>query len=340
LKGQVQKIRKEEPKMRKVLSLMVAVILISGGFYCGNALGQAKPISLKLAHINVAEGMLDKHAKKFAELVASKTKGRVKVDVYPASQLGNMTEMLEGVSLGTINMCLESEGMLLIFDKDYQIFQTPFLVTKEIIVKNKFIKELRERVRAKNNIRVLAGQGWRPPFHLWTQKRGIKTPDELQGIKIRQVQSKVQIDVWNGLGATAVPIPWGEVYMALAQGIVNGMVHNIVQVYEEKLYEQLNYCTLLDCLMVWQTVLINDKVYAGLSPDLQKAMNDSAIEAGNYFTDLASSIQGDARKNMEKSGIKFIQTDRKPWFKKALAVAKKLENDGAWTKGLLKNMGY
>ena len=326
--------------MRRILSLIVAAILISGGLYWGNALAQEKTVSLKLAHINVAEGMIDKQAKRFAELVASKTKGRVKVDVYPASQLGNMTEMLEGVSLGTINMCLESEGMLLIFDKDYQIFQIPFLITKEIVAKNEFIKELRERVRVKNNIRVLSGQGWRPPFHLLTQKRGIKTPDELQGIKIRQVQSKVQIDVWNGIGATAVPIPWGEVYMALAQGLVNGMVHNVLQVYEEKLYEQLNYCTLLESLMVWQTVLINEKVYAGLSPDIQKAMNESAIEAGSYFTDLATSLEGDARKNMEKSGMKFIEADRKIWFNKALPVARKLENDGSWAKGLLKNIGY
>jgi tripartite ATP-independent transporter DctP family solute receptor len=326
--------------MRKILSLTVAAILMSGGLYFRNALAEAKPISLKLAHINVADGLLDKQAHKFAELVAQKTKGSVKIDVYPASQLGNMTEMLEGVSLGTINMCLESEGMLLIFDKDYQVFQIPFLISKEVVETNQFLKKLRERVRMKNNIRVLAGQGWRPPFHLWTQKRIVKTPDDLQGMKIRQVQSKVQIDVWNGLGATAVPIPWSEVYMALAQGVVNGMVHNIVQVYEEKLYEQLNYCTLLNCLMVWQTVLINDKVYGGLSPDIQKAFNESAVEAGNYFTDLSTSFEGEARTKMEKANIKFIQTDRKPWFNKALAAARKLEDGGAWTKGLLKNIGY
>jgi tripartite ATP-independent transporter DctP family solute receptor len=326
--------------MRKILSLTVAAILMSGGLYFRNALAEAKPISLKLAHINVADGLLDKQAHKFAELVAQKTKGSVKIDVYPASQLGNMTEMLEGVSLGTINMCLESEGMLLIFDKDYQVFQIPFLISKEVVETNQFLKKLRERVRMKNNIRVLAGQGWRPPFHLWTQKRIVKTPDDLQGMKIRQVQSKVQIDVWNGLGATAVPIPWSEVYMALAQGVVNGMVHNIVQVYEEKLYEQLNNCTLLNCLMVWQTVLINDKVYGGLSPDIQKAFNESAVEAGNYFTDLSTSFEGEARTKMEKANIKFIQTDRKPWFNKALAAARKLEDGGAWTKGLLKNIGY
>ena len=175
---------------------------------------------------------------------------------------------------------------------------------------------------------------------MWTQKRIVRTLNDLQRMKIRQVQSKVQIDVWNGLGATAVPIPWSEVYMALAQGIVNGMAHNIVQVYEEKLYEQLNYCTILNCLMVWQTVLINDKVYGGLSPDIQKVFNESAIEAGNYFTDLSTSFEGEARKNMEKAGIEFIETERKPWVDKALETTRKLEDSGAWTKGLLKNIGY
>ncbi len=62
-------------------------------------------------------------------------------------------------------------------------------------------------------------------------------------------------------------------------------------------------------------------------------MNESAIEAGNYFTDLANSIEGYARRNLEKSGMKFIQGDRQIWFSKALVVARKLENDGAWAKG-------
>jgi TRAP-type C4-dicarboxylate transport system substrate-binding protein len=86
--------------------------------------------------------------------------------------------------------------------------------------------------------------------------------------------------------------------------------------------------------------LINEKVYAGLSPDIQKAMNDSAVEAGNYFTDLANSLEGDSRKSLEKSGIRFIQGDRPLWFNKALGVARKLESEGAWAKGLVKNMGY
>jgi tripartite ATP-independent transporter DctP family solute receptor len=325
--------------MKNILTLVMAVIFAFGVFTYGKALGQEKPVVLKLAHINVADGMIDKQAKKFAELVAARTKGRVKIEVFPASQLGNMIEQIEAVSMGSIDMILESEGMLLILDKDFGIFSVPFLMTKEIISKNEFLKELRERVRVKNNIRILPGYGWRPDFHLWTRKKIVRTPDELQGMKIRKVQSKIQIDVWNGLGATAVPIPWGEVYMALAQGIVDGLDHNIVQIYEEKFYEQLKYCTLLNCLLVGQSVLVNEKLFSRLSPDVQKAMNESGIEAGDYFTALAASLEGDAKKKMEEAGIQFVQGDRKAWVTKASNVIKKLEDEGVWSKGLLKKIG-
>jgi len=318
---------------------MVTVMFAFVAFGYGTAISQEKPIVLKLAHINVAGGMIDKQAQKFAELVAAKTKGRVKIDVYPASQLGNMTEQIEGVSMGSINMVLESETMLYVFQKDLQVYGVPFLMTREIASTNPYLKELREKVRTSNNIRILPGQGWRPDFHLWTKKRIVKVPEDLQGMKIRKVQQKIQIDVWNGLGATAVPIPWGEVYMALAQGVVDGIDHNIVQIYEEKFYEQLKYCTLLDCLLVGQSVLVNEKLFSGLPADVQKAMNEASLEAANFFTDLAASLEGDAKKNMEKAGIQFVQGDRKVWVKQAAGIMQKLENEGVWSKGLLKKLG-
>ncbi len=325
--------------MKRITGLVVIGVFMVIVFGHGLALSQEKPISLKLAHINVADGMIDKHAKKFAELVSARTKGQVKIDIYPAAQLGNMTEQIEGVSIGSIDMILESEGMLYIFDKDLLILSVPFLMTRDIITKNDYLKELRERIRVKNNIPILPGYGWRPDFHLWTKKRIVRVPDELQGMKIRKVQSKIQIDVWNGLGATAVPIPWGEVYMALAQGVVDGIDHNIVQIYEEKFYEQLKYCTYLNCLLVGQSVLINEKVFSKLSPNVQKIMRDSAVEAGDYFTTLAASLEGEAKKNMEKAGIQFVQGDRKAWVAKASTVIKKLEDEGVWAKGSLKKIG-
>ena len=325
--------------MKRILILTIAVILSVGSLGYRSAFAADKPIVLRLAHLTVAGGMMDKEAQKFAELLSQKTKGQVKVDVYPAAQLGNITELLEGVSMGSIDMVMENPDFLGMFEKDVNFFSAPFALSREKYMNSEYFSEICEKLRKKNNIRVLPGWGWRPPMHLFTQKRIIKTPDELQGIKLRLWQQKVQIDVWNGLGSTAVPLPWSEVYMALAQGVVNGIPHNIVQIYEEKFHEQLNYCTYLDYMPVTNKFVINDPLYNKLSADIKKAIDESSTEAGKYFTEMSKTTEDSSKKEMEKKGIKFIETDRKIWVEKALSVLRKLENEGAWSKGLLKKAG-
>lgn len=325
--------------MRQITTLIIVITLSFLTF--GHKVTQAaeKPIVLKFAHLSALGGMLDQQARKFAELLNSKTKGRVKVDIYPAAQLGNIAEILEGVSMGTIDMVGEAEGFVEMFEKDFSILAVPFLMSPDELMKCKYLDELREKLRVKNNIRTLPGWGWRPPFYLWTQKRIVRTPDDLQGIKIRLWQQKNLIDMWNGLGATAIPMPWAELYMALAQGVVNGMAHNIVQIRDEKFYEQLNYCTLINWTTINNVFWINDKLYNKLPSDIQKPLDESSIEASNYLTFIAKSLEKEAREEVEKKGIKFIETDRDAWVKKARVLHKKLENEGAWSKGLLKKLG-
>ena len=298
-----------------------------------------KPIVLKLAHITAGGGIIDKEANKLAELVEKKTNGKVKIDIYPAQQLGNMTEILEGVSMGSIDMAVESEAFIELFEKDITVFQAPFLLSREEIEKSDLLQQIREKVRKQNGVRTLPGFGFRPGMHLWTQKRPVKTPDELKGIKLRLWQQKVQIDVWNALGASAIPLPWGEVYMALAQKIVNGMPHNIVQIKEEKFYEQLDYCTYLDFMPAYNAIWINDKKYQKLPKEVQKALNESSVEAGKYFTSLGDSLENKAKQEIEKSGVKFFKTDRSIWLEKAKKVHINLEESGSWSKGILKKLG-
>lgn len=325
--------------MKRILSWIILVILLYSSLGYNLAQAQDKPIVIKLAHIAATGGMADKGARKFGEILSTKTGGRVKVDIYPAQQLGSITETLEGISMGSIDMGFEYEGFMEMFEKDFAIFTVPFLMTKEQIMKNEYLRELREKIRKRNSIRTLPAWGWKPALHLWTQKRIVRTPDELQGIKIRLWQQKVQIDMWNGLGARAIPLPWGEVYMALAQGLVDGMVHSIVQIYDEKFHEQLDYCTYLDYMPAQTPFWINDALYNKLPADIQKALDESSIEGAKYFTYLGESLEAGDKKMMEKKGVKFVQADRNIWFKKAHEIHKKLENEGSWSTGLLKKLG-
>ncbi len=326
--------------MHKILlSLFISLaVLLSAAFVSAPAVAADQTV-LKLAHITAPGGMLDKRAQKFAELVAAKTGGKVKVEIYPAQQLGNIKEILQGISMGTIDMAQESESFMDAFDKDWAFFATPFLFTREELMKSKYVDEIRERVRAKTGIRTLPGFAFRPQVHLFTQKVQIIKPDELKGIKLRVWQSKSLVDTWNGLGATAVPLPWGEVYLALSQKVVNGMVHNIVQVRDEKFYEQLNYCTKLDWMQLYDVTWINDKKFKSLPADVQKALSEASSESAKWFVDFGQGLEKEAQAQMQKAGIKFVNGDRPAWVKKAQAVHIKLENEGLWSKGLLKKHG-
>lgn len=324
---------------KKLVSLLVSMALLIS-ITCVLAPGRTDAQTvLKLAHITAPGGMLDKRAQKFAELVSQKTAGKVKIEIYPAQQLGNIKEILQGISMGTIDMAQESESFMDAFDKDYSFFATPFLFTRDEIRKAKYLDEVRERVRAKTGIRTLPGVAFRPQVHLFTQKTQILRPEELKGIKLRVWQSKAIVDTWNGLGATAVPLPWGEVYLALSQKVVNGMVHNIVQVRDEKFYEQLNYCSKLDWMQLYDVTWINDGKFKSLPADIQKVLNEASLESANWFVDFGQGLEKEAQAQLEKAGIKFANADRPVWVKKASEVHIKLENDGLWNKGLLKRMG-
>jgi TRAP-type C4-dicarboxylate transport system substrate-binding protein len=323
--------------MKRIVLVLMALCFSLSGLTA--SVQAAEQIVLKLAHITAPNGMLDMKAKKFAEIVAAKTGGKVKIEIYPAQQLGNIKEILQGISMGTIDMAMEAESFMDMFDKDYDIFATPFMFTREELVKNEYLKEVRERVRKKIGIRTLPGFAFRPAVHLWTQGRQIMTPDELKGIKLRVWQSKALVDTWNKLGATAVPLPWGDVYMALSQHVVNGMVHNIVQVRDEKFYEQLNFCTKLDWLALHDVTWINDAKYASLPAGVQKALSDASQEAADWFVSYGQGLEAEAQKECEKAGVVFKVADRQIWVKKASTAYPELEKAGLWSKGLLKKLG-
>ena len=315
----------------------LALLVITAFSLNGMAYG-AQPIELKLAHITAPGGMMDKKAQKFAALVEEKTGGKVKVTVYPAQQLGNIKEILQGVSMGTIDMAQENAQFIEQFEKDYAIFGCPFMFTRDELKKSKYIVELEDKIKTKTGIRTLPGISFRPAMHLFTQKRVVMLPSDLNAIKLRTWQSKPLVDTWNGLGATAVPLPWGDVYLALAQGIVNGMPHNIVQVRDEKFYEQLNYCTLLDFMPIFDRTWISDAKFKSLSPDVQKAIVEASIESSEWFTTYAKSLEVAAKQQLQDAGIKFVETDRQKWVVKAQKVLEQLEKDGLWSKGLMKKL--
>lgn len=318
------------------IAATLAVAISSAATFAGVA--DANAVTLTLGHKTAVDSTFDRQAQKFKELVESRTDGEVTIKIFPANQLGKQREQLEGVSVGSQDMFLEAVSTLSTFKEDMRFFGTPFVFdTVEQVVENEDFQRLLDEVREENNVRVLSVKGTRPPFQVWTRSEPIRSLDDLQGMKIRSVPTKAQVDVWNGLGATAVAVPWSEVYVALSQGVVDGMVHNVVQVVEENFHEQLRYVAKIDGPFASATnaLFINETKFQSLSPEQQEIVSEAAIESGEYFQSLVDTELSEAWDTVRKAGIEVIEVDSQPWLEKARDIHQQMEDSGTWSKGLL-----
>ena len=319
-----------------VISLIMCAFMVVGFLGLGTEAASAAAIKLKLAHIQAAGSTLDKQSQKFKEICETQSGGKLQINIYPAAQLGKMPEILEGVSMGTIDLTFETISWLSQFNKDLNFFGAPFLVQDiKQITEHPALWKILDQIRVKNNIRVLALGGLRPQMHLWTRTKPVRTLEELQGVKLRVPPIKAYVDTWNGLGAIAVGIPFSELYMALAQNVVDGIVHNASQVKDQKFDELLKYATLLYFKPVINSIMMNERKYQSLTPDLQEIMVEATKKSGDYYDQLILTEEKKAWDAMEKEGLQVFEVDRDPWFNKARAVLRKSEENGSWSKGLL-----
>ena len=325
--------------MKKIL--IAAFILVILNFLTGQAFAQ-KAITLSLGHIMAPETHQGVALDYFAKLVKEKTKGKIEVNIYPAQQLGNAMKMMEGVSMGTQDMVAESTTFWEIYSKDLQIAETPFTFRDrdhfEKFLKSPIFRGIEQDVIKNGNQRfITTDYTWqRGPFRVLVSKtKPILVPDDLKGFKLRLWEAKTIHRYWSWLGATTVTISFGETYMAMKQGIVDGVTSPYDAVWGMKFTEVGKYVTMLQ--QYWQTMVIamNEKKFQSLGSANQKILTDAANEAGVWYTKrVRGAVESDMQRMMDENGAVFIYVSRKPWVEKIKGLAEKLEEEGYWRKGL------
>ncbi len=325
----------------KVASRCMAVMALASS---GAALAQ-QPVTLRYGHIGGVDSVFDKYANKFAESVDKNTGGKVKVRVYPASQLGKQTELLDLVSRGSVDVTQAYDGFMSALDKDFGIwiasFSVPSFAAREAQESpSGFMPAVYKRVEEKTKLHALTGYGKPATYYIWTKHKMIRSPEELQGIKLRFWEARSTLEVWKRLGANPTPVPWGDVYMAIGQGIVDGLVHTAVDVYDMKFYEQLKYAARVD--LARATVLrtyINADRFNGFDAGTREAIDKAAKEANEFYNTLIEQRQVESVKQMEAKGVKFdANVPQGPWFKAAHPALVDLEKEGLWSPGLLEKV--
>lgn len=284
-----------------VLSLAVAVFLVFTVF----STAAAQPIQMKFAHY--AEETHPGHlaAKQFAAKVEERTKGQVKISIYPANVLGSPPEQCEQVRLGAIDMTLPTQGALDKYVKAFSVVMLPFMYDDYDHVYRTLdgpSMDWFSPLADKEGFIVLSNWEW--GFrNLTNGKRPILKPEDVKGLKIR-TPPEIQLQAaMEALGGVVTKIAFPEVYMALAQGVVDAQENPIAVIYHNKFYEVQKHLAITRHVYNNMVHVVSKKSWAKLTPEQQKIFTEESKSAGAYMRKAIVAEEADQIARMEKAGM-------------------------------------
>ena len=250
----------------------------------------AQEFTIKIGHIASTADEDHKGALVFQDYVQSQTNGRVKVEIYPGGQLcGNFRQCLEAVQIGAIEITGTTVGGAANLLPELQVTDIPYMFPNdrvaEKVMKSPFMDKVRAAMLEKTGTLRLMGLnntgGWRDFF---TTDKQIKSPADMQGVKLRTIESELQVEMVKLMGGSPTPIPWQELYTSLATGVVVGNKNGITDIVNMKFHEFLRYVTLDHHAYMFLFWWMNDTALKSYPPEIQKVV----IDGFHHMTTVAN----------------------------------------------------
>jgi len=290
--------------MKKATTVLSIIIGIALSFSLP-AVAKADVINLKLGHVAPATQPYAQAAEKFAELVKQYTDGNVQIQIFPNSLLGGQRDLLEGLQLGSVDIALTSSAVLSSFLPRTQVFDLPFMFRDAEHVYKVVDGPLSKEIYAgdeKKKMKVIAT--WENGFRdISNNKRPIKKPDDMKGIKIRVMENKMYIEMFKALGAEPTPMARGELFTGLQTGIVDAQDNPIGQTYTSRFYEVQKYITLSGHTYSPEPVVFSLATWKKIPANYQASILKASVEAGKYNRELDASLQEGYIKKSEEKGM-------------------------------------
>jgi TRAP-type transport system periplasmic protein len=306
----------------KKFAILLLIVILALSFNFGQ---DKKPvIQMKLAHYAAESHEGQAAAKMFVEAVEKRTNGQIKITIYPNNQLGQPPEVLEQNVLGTVDMTLPSQGQLAKYVKKFNCVMLPFAFNDYAQV-DKVIdgKEFQAWVNPDLEKAGLVFLGnWEWGFrNLTTTKKLVKTPDDAKGLKIRTPPELPTQVAMQSLGATVQTIAFGELVMALNQGVVDGEENPISVIYANKLYETQKFLCMTGHNYGSMINVINKKVWDKLTKEQQTILKEESVKAGNWMRKTLRDKETTQIEDLKKLGVTVTYPD-KALFKKVVKYDK------------------
>lgn len=301
--------------LRHVLVVLCALVLVVATGIPALSAPQPSPIVLKLGHVVATGHPYHYGATEFARLVAERSGGRVRIDVYPAGQLGpGEREEIEALQLGGIDLVVTGTAVLANFLPDFAVMDLPFLFRDyrhvDAVLDGPVGQMLLDRLN-KANLNIVGLALWEQGFrHLTNSKRPIDTPADVRGLKIRVQENPIHVDSFNALGALATPMAWGGVYTALQQGVIDGQENPIPVLTSHKIYEVQRYLAMTGHFYAPAIIIMNADRFRSLPADLQDLFVRTAREVSQSERSLARKMESEQVDELKRLGMQVTYPDK------------------------------
>lgn len=314
-----------------VLSLLVSGSLLMSGCgqkpaaQTGDKPAEGPKYTFRLAETHPPDYPTTLGDKKFAELVNERSKGRIKIDVYPSSQLGEEKAVIEQVQLGAIEFTRVSSGPLAEFNKAFGVFSLPYIFDNDEHVWSYLGGESAQKMLTSLEKSKMMGLAYYSSgARSFYTKKPVKNVEDLKGMKIRVIQNKINVDLMSALGVSATPMAYGEVFSALQTGVIDGAENNPPSYLTSNHFQAVKYYVLDGHQRVPEVLMMSKAAWDKISEDDRKLIKQAAVDSVKYQREQWDKFEKDSMDKLKANGVVVTEiTDVKPWQAAAKPVIDK-----------------
>ncbi|MDY0093465.1 MAG: TRAP transporter substrate-binding protein [Candidatus Vecturithrix sp.] len=310
--------------LKKVgILMLVAALCVSLG-----QMALAKTV-LRVAHTIAPDSHYNQGLLYLDKLLKERTNGEIELEIYHSAQLGSERDAVEGVAMGTLEMTLISSAPLANFTNKFMLFDLPFIVRDRektyAWLDGPEGQSILDSLLEQN----LMGLGiWENGYrNLTNSKVAVKNPEDANGLKIRLMENPIHLATFKLLGAYPVPMPFGELFTALQQGVVDGQENPMVIIYTSKFYEVQKYLSLTGHFYAPAVLLINKAFWENtLTEEQRKIFKECEQEAKTWERQFSTKGEQELAAKLKEAGMEVIEPDKDKWIEATKPIYQQFED--------------
>ncbi|WP_216829581.1 TRAP transporter substrate-binding protein [Alkalihalobacterium elongatum] len=308
------------------LSALLLIVALAG---CGasSGAGGSDSTEIVLSHTAAPGTPIYLTYEKFKEEVEERSEGEVTVRIHHSATLAGDTQGVEMLKSNTLDVASAATNNMAPFTDLFLVFDLPYMF-EDVYATHKVLsgeigQEFREKTREDLDLELLFFLDPGTHRHVMNTEREVKVPDDLKGLRFRSAESPIEMAYVESLGAIATPITWVEVYSALEQGVVNGLVQQPHWAVTANLHEVIRHVTETGGIHALHIAFMNPRTFDGLTEEQQQIVRDAALAAQEFNFEQSPEFADELKQEMIDEGVTFYtptEEEQQLWVETSVKI--------------------